>query len=127
MKKYYTPREANKALNVIRPIVEELMRIGENIRARQPELWSVAQKSAGNGGNPFLSKALKDFERLDELVHEIQNTGIFIKDLTVGIIDFLALHDGREIYLCWRHGEEQVRFWHEVHAGFAERQLIDWD
>ncbi|MBK9208123.1 MAG: hypothetical protein IPL71_07420 [Anaerolineales bacterium] len=52
MPKYYTPKEANEALTVVRPMVKEMMEISERIRARQPEFWSVVQKSAGNGGNP---------------------------------------------------------------------------
>jgi hypothetical protein len=104
-----------------------MMQIGEKIRAHQPELWIMVQKSAGNGGNPELSKLLKDFDRLEEQIHKIQEMGIHIKDLISGLIDFPALHDGREVYLCWRFGEGNVEYWHEVDAGFTGRQLIDWE
>ena len=127
MAKYYTPKEANEALIVIRPILAELMQIGERIRAHQPEYWSVVQKSAGNGGNPALSKLLPDFDRLDILLHKIQDMGIEVKDLTTGLIDFVGLRDGREVYLCWKYGEESIQFWHEIEAGFSGRQLIDWE
>ncbi|WKZ35755.1 MAG: DUF2203 domain-containing protein [Anaerolineales bacterium] len=127
MPKYYTPREANQALTVVRPLVEEMMAIGERIRAHQPQIWSVVQKSAGNGGNPELSKMLPEFDRLDSLLHHMQEMGIEIKDLTIGLIDFVALRDGREVYLCWKYGEEQIQFWHEIEAGFQGRRLIDWE
>jgi hypothetical protein len=127
MAKYYTPREANEALTIVRPILAELMLIGERIRAHQPEYWSVVQKSAGNGGNPALSKLLPDFDRLDVLLHEIQDMGIEVKDLTTGLIDFVGLRNGREVYLCWKYGEESIQFWHEIDAGFSGRQLIDWE
>jgi hypothetical protein len=127
MTKYYTPREANKALTVVRPMMKELMEIGGRIRTHQPEYWSVVQKSAGNGGNPALSKLLPDFDRLDLLLHAIQDMGIEVKDLTIGLIDFVALHDGREVYLCWKYGEESVQCWHEIEAGFAGRQPLDWE
>lgn len=127
MPKYYTPTEANEALRVIRPMLEEMMAIGENIRAHQPELWDLVQKSAGNGGNPKLSKLLTDFDRLDFLFHQIQDMGIQIKDLTIGLIDFVALRDDREIYLCWKADEDSIQFWHEIEAGFSGRQLIDWE
>ena len=84
MPKYYTPKEANEALTIVRPMLAELMQIGERIRAHQPEYWSVVQKSAGNGGNPALSKLLPDFDRLDELLHKIQDMGIEVKDLALG-------------------------------------------
>ncbi|MBK8618120.1 MAG: DUF2203 domain-containing protein [Anaerolineales bacterium] len=127
MPKYYTPKEANEALTVVRPMVKEMMEISERIRARQPEFWSVVQKSAGNGGNPALSKLLPDFDRLDDLLHKMQDLGIEVKDLIIGLIDFTALHDGREVYLCWKFNEGSIQFWHEIEAGFSGRQLIDWE
>jgi hypothetical protein len=127
MAKYYTPKEANEALTVVRPMLAELMQIGERIRAHQPEYWSVVQKSAGNGGNSALSKLLPDFDRLDALLHKIQDMGIEVKDLTTGLIDFVGLRDGREVYLCWKYGEDNIQFWHEIDAGFSGRQLIDWE
>jgi hypothetical protein len=127
MPKYYTPNEANESLTIVRPLVEEMMRISERIRAHQPELWAVAQKAAGNGGSPALSKLLPDFERLHEILHQLQGMGVEVKDLIIGLIDFVALRDGREIYLCWQYGEGSIRYWHEIEAGFPGRQLIDWE
>lgn len=127
MPKYYTPREANNLLDVVRPMVGELMEIGERIRKRQPEIWSVVEKSAGNGGNPELSRLLPDFDRLDAILHGLQDMGIEVKDLATGLIDFPALKDGRIVYLCWKYNEGSVQFWHEVEAGFAGRQPIDWE
>jgi hypothetical protein len=126
MPTYYTPQEANNLLEIVRPMVAELMQISGRIRSHQPEIWAVVEKSAGNGGNPELSKLLPDFDRLDQVLHRLQDMGIEVKDLTIGLIDFPALRDGRVIYLCWKYNEEKVQFWHEVEAGFAGRQLIDW-
>jgi hypothetical protein len=127
MPKYYTPKEANNLLEIVRPMVFEVMTISEKIQASQPELWDLAQKSAGNGGNAKLSKLLPDFDRLHKLLHDIQDMDIEIKDPISGLIDFVALKDDREIYLCWKYGEEQIQFWHEIEAGFAGRQKIDWE
>ncbi|MBI5352954.1 MAG: DUF2203 domain-containing protein [Chloroflexi bacterium] len=127
MPKYYTPQEANEALSIVGPILIELMEISGKIRANQPEYWTVVQKSAGNGGSPALSKLLPDFDRLDALLHKIQDMGIEVKDLTIGLIDFVAYHDGREIYLCWKFGEDKIQFWHEINEGFQGRQLINWE
>jgi len=127
MPKYYTPKEANHQLEVVRPMVGELMTISERIRAHQPEIWSVVEKSAGNGGNPTLSKMLPDFDRLDALLHQLQDMGIEVKDLSTGLIDFPALKDGRVVYLCWKYNEDSIQFWHEIEAGFAGREPIDWE
>ena len=49
---------------------------------------------------------------------------IIIRDLQRGLIDFPALRDGREVYLCWLYGEERIDFWHEFDTGFAGRQPL---
>jgi hypothetical protein len=125
MPPYFTLEEANEALKVIRPLMEEVQMIRQKILANQPEAWPAIEKSAGNGGNRALSNMVQDFEKLDALIHQIQDAGAEIKDINTGLLDFSALKDGREVYLCWQYGEEDIAFWHEVEAGFAGRQPID--
>lgn len=64
---------------------------------------------------------------MDALLHQIQAMAIEVKDLTIGLIDFTALHEGREVYLCWKYDEDSIQFWHEIETGFSGRQLIDWE
>ncbi len=127
MPRFYTPTEANNQLEIVRPMVGELMEISQRIRAHQPEIWAVVEKSAGNGGNPALSRMLPDFDRLDAILHKLQDMNIEVKDLSIGLIDFPALRNGREVYLCWKYNEGRIQFWHEIEAGFAGRQPIDWE
>lgn len=127
MQRYYTPREANELLTVVRPMVEEMMQIGERIRARQPEMWEVAAKAAGNGGSQALNELLPEFDRLYTLLHRLQDLGVEVKDAATGLVDFRCVRQGREVYLCWKYGEDSIRFWHEIEAGFQGRQLIDWE
>lgn len=126
MPKFFTLLEANEALQVIRPLMEEVMRIRQRILANQPEIWSAVEKSAGNGGNPIISKMVLEFEKFDALIHKIQDAGAQIKDINIGLLDFSAQKDGREVYLCWQHGEGDIAYWHEVDAGYAGRQPIEF-
>ncbi|MEW6083312.1 MAG: DUF2203 domain-containing protein [Chloroflexota bacterium] len=125
MPKFFTLLEANEALKTIRPLMEEVMQIRQRILANQPEIWSAVEKSAGNGGNPVLSKMVLEFEKFDILIHKIQDAGAQIKDINIGLLDFSAQKDGREVYLCWQHGEGDIAYWHEVDAGYAGRQPIE--
>jgi hypothetical protein len=125
MSRYFSLQEANETLNIIRPLVDDIQTIREAILKNQPEAWPAIEKSAGNGGNRALSNMVKDFEKLDTLVHQIQDMGVLIKDINLGLLDFPALKDGREVYLCWQYGEGEIAFWHEVEAGFAGRQSIE--
>lgn len=125
MPHYFTLEEANDALENIRPLMEQIQSIRKEILARQPEVWPVIERATGNGGNRAASLLAFDFERLDDLVHQIMDTGAEIKDLDNGLVDFPALREGHEVYLCWQQGEERIDFWHEKDAGFAGRQPIE--
>ncbi|MFL7869547.1 MAG: DUF2203 domain-containing protein [Anaerolineales bacterium] len=124
MPNYFTLQEANNALTIIRPLMDEIQAIRQEILARQPEVWPVVERSAGNGGSQAASQMVREFERLDALVHQVQATGALFKDINLGLLDFSALKDGREVYLCWKYGEEDIAFWHEIEAGYAGRQPI---
>lgn len=125
MPHYFTLQEANEALTTIRPLMDEVQAIRQKILVNQPEAWPAIEKSAGNGGNRALSNMVQDFEKLDALVHRILETGALIKDINIGLLDFPALRDEREVYLCWQYGEGEIAFWHEVEAGYAGRQPIE--
>lgn len=125
MPQYFTLQEANQALHIIRPLMDDVQAIREKILANQPEAWPAIEKSAGNGGNKVLSSMVMDFERLDKLVHLILDTGVQIKDINIGLLDFSAMREGHEVYLCWQYGEGEIAYWHELDAGYAGRQSID--
>ena len=125
MPRYFTLQEARETLRAIRPIADEIREIRREILARRPEVWPVVERAAGNGGSQSASKLVREFERLDALVRQVQATGVLFKDLNLGLLDFPALKDGREVYLCWKFGEEDIAFWHEVEAGYAGRQPVE--
>jgi hypothetical protein len=125
MPKFFTLPEANNALKIIRPLMDDVQAIRQKILANQPEAWPAIEKSAGNGGNKALSRMVDDFEKLDALIHQILDTGVQIKDVNIGLLDFSAMRDGQEVYLCWQYGEDDIAFWHEIDAGFAGRQSIE--
>ena len=122
---HFTLEEANAALQVIRPLMDEIQSIRKRVLEAAPDLWPAMQSSAGNGGNAALSKMMGDFNRLDHLVHKILATGVEIKDLGSGLLDFRALRSGGEVYLCWKHGEDRIRYWHELDSGFAGRRPLE--
>jgi hypothetical protein len=124
MPRYFSLPEANETLDVIRPLMEEVQELRRKILDKQPEAWPAIQKSVGNGGNRALSSIVQDYEQLDALVHQIQDLGVLMKDINMGLLDFPTLKDGREVYLCWQYGEGEIAYWHEVEAGFAGRQPI---
>jgi hypothetical protein len=63
-------------------------------------------------------------ETLRDHVEAVLATGCVIKDIEIGLVDWLGKHEGRDIWLCWRYGEREVGFWHEHAAGFASRRPV---
>ena len=63
--------------------------------------------------------------RLQRCLEQVQETGCVVKDLDIGLVDFPTLFQGREVYLCWKLGEEDITFWHGIEEGFAGRKPID--
>lgn len=124
MPRYFSPEEANLLLEELRPLVREIMRIHTRILEQQPQALAAIEHAAGNGGNLAASKLVPEFERLRELVHRIQGEGVIIKDMGVGLLDFPSLREGREVYLCWKHDEARIGFWHDIDAGFMGRQPL---
>ncbi len=64
---------------------------------------------------------------LNAVIEKIHEAGCVVKDLDIGLIDFPTLLRGQEVYLCWKLGEDGIRFWHGLDEGFQGRKAIDQD
>ena len=102
MAHYFTLEEANAAVEIIKPMMEELMIIRQDILASQPEVWPVIEKAAGNGGSRAASLMARSFERLDQLVHRIVDTGALLKDINTGLLKAAAYGLIIGLAGCWR-------------------------
>lgn len=130
-KKFFTGEEANRALPLVRVIVQDLKDLANDLRERQIRLSRVKPPARGSLAQDYqeeLQQALAEFERdrerLSEYEQELRDLGVEVKDYYTGLVDFPCLMDGREVYLCWRLGEPEVGYWHELNAGFAGRQKL---
>ncbi len=66
----------------------------------------------------------REATRLQGYVDELHEIGCELKDFSIGLVDFIGSHEGRDVCLCWKLGEQKIGFWHELNAGFAGRQPI---
>lgn len=123
--RFFTIDDANAALPRLNELLEQAMQARRAIVGARPELWPVLKKSIGNGGSKKAGEMLPEFQRLEAAVAEIEGMGVHLKDTDLGLVDFLhRLSDGQEVYLCWRYGEQEVVYWHELHAGYAGRKRL---
>lgn len=124
MERFFSVDEANATLEMIRPLVAEMLELRQSLLARQAQAVPGMRQAKGNGGNQVASQLVEDFARLESLIQRIQETGAQVKDVNTGLLDFPTLRDGRQVYLCWRYNEPSVQFWHDIDAGFAGRQAL---
>lgn len=120
----YTLTEARKALPRVRRLMGEVQSARAEIMRLRPEAWPALRKAAGNGGNVAAGQLLAHFARLEAGIKGIGQLGVLVKDPDSGLVDFLARRRGKEVYICWRYGEDELLYWHDIQAGFAGRQLI---
>jgi hypothetical protein len=130
--RHFSPEEANAELEHVRPLVEEM------VERRRAHIAALEQQEAlegrirGNGGGippATLADAAAAVERearsLARAVDAIANHGAEVKDLDEGLIDFPALHHGETVLLCWKLGEDEIRYWHHIEDGFAGRRPVE--
>lgn len=130
-RKYFTAGEANRLLPLVRVIVRDIVELARDLRERHERLSRIRPKGRGALGAAHREEVEQiqgEFERDQERMHgyeaELKSLGVELKDFYTGLIDFPCLKEGREVCLCWRHGESEVAYWHEVDAGFTGRQRL---
>lgn len=113
----FTPEEASRTLPLVRRIVEDILREGESMRVRASAVGSRAE------ADPQVVRAT---ERLEELIGELEAIGCSYRDwnFSLGLVDFPARLGGKDVLLCWRSDEPELRFYHELEAGYAGRRPI---
>ena len=132
-KRLFTPSEANSALDQVRPVAERLVAIRTRMRELVDAQGKLVTAIGGNGGGYAASDLNNAQTELGELaeratacVGELDELGVVVKDLDLGLLDFPAVRRGEEVELCWQVGEDAVEYWHPLEAGYRGRKPIDW-
>lgn len=129
--RHFTPDEANAELEHVRPLVERMVeqrRAHLDALERQEELEGHIQGNGGGIPPATIADTAAEVERLARelarTVDEINEHGAQVKDVDEGLIDFPALRGGETVLLCWKLGEDEIRYWHTLAGGFAGRQEL---
>ena len=122
--RHFTREEANALLPRLKPLLRQLRDARDQLTAEEVhEVLSDA--AAGNGGGEAGRQVGVAFLEVRRLLEALQESGIVIRDIGRGLLDFPAVIDGSEVYLCWELGEDEVDYWHELDAGYRGRQPLD--
>ena len=129
----FTLAEAERTRREVEPVLIEAIETRRKLAPLDEELTALAARIQWSGGLAvaYEQAARLRFERerlaesLKASLEQIQVTGCVVKDLDAGLLDFPAIVNNEEVYLCWRLGEERNRFWHRQDEGFSGRKPID--
>lgn len=129
----FTLTEAERARRELEPFLLEAMDCRKKLAGLETDLSAVSARITMMGGVvvPYEKLATLRLEHehladaLKSALQRILETGCLIKDLEVGLLDFPALINNEEVYLCWRLGEDRIRFYHRQDEGFSGRKPID--
>ncbi len=116
----FTLEQANSTLPLVKRIVADIVRSHGVVT----KLHKQVESANGKAQQEFQSELERTIERLQEYVDELAEIGCELKDFPSGLVDFIGRHQGRDVCLCWKLGEEKIGHWHEVQTGFAGRQSI---
>jgi hypothetical protein len=121
--KHYTREEAQQLLPQLKEWLERLNRLQQDLQRFEKRLGGMTDQGHDVGGNT-VNQWIRTLADMQEILAEFQRREIFIKDLSRGLIDFPAIINQREVFLCWESDEPTVEFWHDLESGFSGREPL---
>ena len=129
----FTLKEAERVRTELEPVLIEAIESRRKLSPLAEQLGEIASRIALTGGllvrYEEVAKVRVEHDSLAQALREalerIESTGCVVKDLDKGLLDFPAVINDEEVYLCWRLGEDRIRFYHRQDEGFAGRKPLD--
>ncbi|MCA9055793.1 MAG: DUF2203 domain-containing protein [Planctomycetaceae bacterium] len=132
--RHFTIDAANRTLPLVRMIVQDIVDLYNDLDRRRDRLVALRSRrgsTSRSAEDPYEAEVIQmeseletDVDQLQGFIDELKKIGAELKDPAIGLVDFPAMIDGREVCLCWRLGEPAVGFWHELDAGFSGRRPL---
>ena len=123
---FFTVAEANEALpDVIKKLEYALSKKGEVAKLEQQLQAGLSSSGSFEGYVTLKQKLNSAITRFYESVEILEGTGVVVKSIDQGLLDFPSKRFDEEVWLCWKYGEKEVKFWHEKDSGFMGRKPIE--
>jgi len=121
--KHYTREEAEALLPQVREWLARLNELRNTLERSDRRITSLMQPGNDIGGD-LVNRSIRTLADMQVLLGEFQKRDIHIKDIERGLLDFPAIIGGKEVFLCWELGEENIEFWHDLETGYGGRERI---
>ena len=122
--RHYSLDEANALLPKVKPVLRKL-RDAKDLLVDEDAHELLSDAAPANGGGDPGRQVGEAFLEVRSLLAALQEAGIVVRDIDRGLIDFPAIRDGEEVYLCWELGEDAIAYWHDLETGYRGRQPLD--
>ena len=132
-RQYFSVASANQTLPLVRAIVSDIVELYLEVRDREERLTRITRsRSKESRSDDLYTEEVeqvrqdleRDVDRLQSFIDELQELGVEFKDPVLGLVDFPAKKNGKEVCLCWKLGEPMVEYWHTVESGFQGREKL---
>lgn len=128
--KHFTVEQANKTLPLVERIVADILGDYDTWRDRMGQYELLSAGTTGESGETPEQIALRNeiddaAQRINGYMEELSQIGCIFKGFEQGLVDFYSKRDGRDVFLCWKHGEPAVEHWHELEGGFSGRRPVE--
>lgn len=123
--RYFSLSEANEVVSEIEPLMAELLERRAKSARQSRKIKHLLEDNHIDFGGALPTELAQEFVVIEALLDQIRSYGCVVKNLEAGLIDFLAKINGRDVYLCWRYGEDRIAYYHELHTGFQGRIALD--
>ena len=133
MTKYFTRDQAQRLLPKVEDAIRDALFVKADFQEADQALRSATRAILMSGGMnvnrdrllAIRSRRDAAATKLQELLESIQEQGCIVKDLDIGLLDFMTRYRSQNVCLCWKLGEDAIRFWHGEEEGFRGRKQID--
>ncbi|NOS81777.1 MAG: DUF2203 family protein [Nitrospira sp.] len=117
----FTLSEANRLIPQLNAKLISIQQAKAVLSRTKDDVEKASSQAEYGGGSTVGHLYILGLQQISANLQAIQELGILVKDLDLGLCDFPHLHDGRVVYLCWKLGEQEVRWWHETNSGYKDR------
>ena len=122
-KHHYTRDEARALLPELKIWLDQLAETKKNIDSMDRKLTKALGIGDDLGGS-MVNKYVRTLCECRDILQRFAVREIQIKDLERGLIDFPAFVGGKEVFLCWEKGEDDIEFWHDLDTGYGGRERL---
>jgi hypothetical protein len=122
-RKHYTRDEARALLPHLRLWLKRVVQLRDELARCEAKLKDLMATGSDLGG-PAVNRFVHTRADMQDVLQEFYRRDVLIKDLDRGLVDFPAILNGKEVFLCWEECEDDIEFWHDLDSGYAGREPL---